>query len=74
MMIVDVSVLSKDSIKIKGRNSSFVIDPEVKIQKVSADAVIFLKDTAARPPTTYSSSWRANRERRNLLIWRPLIS
>ncbi len=45
MMFVDVSVLSKNSIKIRGKNSSFAIDPEVKIQKVSADAVFFLKET-----------------------------
>lgn len=43
-MFVDVSVLSKDSIKIKGKNSSFVIDPGAQIQKAAGDAVIFLKD------------------------------
>ena len=43
-MFVDVSVLSKDSIKIKGKNSSFVIDPMAQIQEVGADAVVFLKD------------------------------
>ena len=42
-MFVDVSILSKDSIKIKGKNSSFVIDPNAQIQKISADAVILLK-------------------------------
>ena len=45
MMFVDVSILSKDSIKIKGKNSSFVIDPVAQIQKVTADAIVFLKDT-----------------------------
>ncbi len=45
MMFVDVSLLDKNSIKIRGKNSSFVIDPVVKIQKVAADAVVFLKDT-----------------------------
>ena len=43
-MFVDVTILDKESVRIKGKNSSFVIDPAVKIQKVSADAVIFLKD------------------------------
>ena len=41
---MDVSVLSKDSIKIKGRSSSFVIDPTAQIQEVGADAAVFLKD------------------------------
>lgn len=45
MMFVDVSILSKNSIKIKGKSSSFVVDPVVEIQKVSADAVVFLKYT-----------------------------
>ena len=44
IMFVDVSVLSKDSIKIKGRSSSFVIDPTAQIQEVGADAAVFLKD------------------------------
>ena len=42
---MDVAILDKESIRIRGKNSSFVIDPGVKIQKVSADAIAFLKDT-----------------------------
>ncbi len=45
MMFVDISILSKDSIKIKGKNSSFVIDPGAEISKVAADAVLLLKDS-----------------------------
>lgn len=44
MMFVDVSILSKNSIKIKGKSSSFVIDPQATIQKVSGDAIVFLKE------------------------------
>ena len=44
MMFVDVSILSKDSIKIKGKSASFVIDPQTTIQKVAGDAIIFLKE------------------------------
>lgn len=43
-MFVDVYLLSKISIKIKGKNSSFLIDPTAQIEKVSADAIVFLKD------------------------------
>lgn len=57
-MFVDVSVLSKDSIKIKGKNSSFVIDPMAQIQKVSADAVVFLKDMEERPAIERVTDYR----------------
>ncbi len=43
MIFVDVSILSKNSIKIKGKSASFVIDPVEEIQKIAADAVVFLK-------------------------------
>ena len=58
MMFVYVSILSKDSIKIKGKNSSFVIDPVVQIQKVSADAVVFLKDIENEPAAERVTDYR----------------
>ena len=58
MMFVDVSILSKDSIKIKGKNSSFVIDPIAQIQKVSADAIVFLKDTEEGPAAERVTDYR----------------
>ena len=41
---MDVALLDKNSIKIKGKNASFVIDPAAKMPKTNADAVIFLED------------------------------
>lgn len=41
---MDVVLLDKNSIKIKGKNSSFVVDPASKMPKVSADAVLLLED------------------------------
>ena len=55
---MDVSLLSKDSIKIKGRNSSLVIDPTAQIQKVSADAVVFLKDIEERSAVERVTDYR----------------
>lgn len=45
-MFVDVLTLDKNSIKIRGKSSSFVINPKPKIPKVGADAVILLGETA----------------------------
>jgi len=58
MIFVDVSFLDKNSIKIRGKNSSFIIDPTVKIQKVSADAVIFLKDIEERSAVERVTDYR----------------
>ena len=44
MMFVDVSILGNNSIKIRGKGSSFVIDPKPKIPKVVSDAVILLRE------------------------------
>ena len=55
---MDVSFLDKNSIKIRGKNSSFIIDPTVKIQKVSADAVIFLKDIEERSAVERVTDYR----------------
>ncbi|OGH14783.1 MAG: hypothetical protein A3H50_03010 [Candidatus Levybacteria bacterium RIFCSPLOWO2_02_FULL_37_10] len=44
-MFVDVTILDKQSLRIRGKNSSFVIDPGVEISKVAADAVLLLKDS-----------------------------
>lgn len=41
---MDVVLLDKNSIKIKGKNASFVIDPAAKMPKTNADAVILLDD------------------------------
>lgn len=41
---MDIVLLDKNSIKIKGKNASFVVDPASKMPKTNADAVIFLDD------------------------------
>ncbi|MBI2031830.1 MAG: MBL fold metallo-hydrolase [Candidatus Levybacteria bacterium] len=40
---MDVVLLDKNSIKVKGKNASLVVDPHVKTPKTNADAVIFLE-------------------------------
>ena len=57
-MFVDVSLLSKDSIKIKGKNSSFVIDPMAQIQEIAADAIVFLKDIEDEPAVGRVTDYR----------------
>ncbi len=44
MMFVEATLLLGDSIKIKGKNASFVIDPAESMKKTSADGIIFLSD------------------------------
>lgn len=39
---MDISVLSKDSIKIRSKHASIIVDPSLEISKISSDAVIFL--------------------------------
>jgi hypothetical protein len=39
---VDISVLGKDSIKLKGKNVTFVVNPTKGMPKIAADAVIIL--------------------------------
>lgn len=41
---MEVAIVDKDCIKIKGKNVSFLIDPSASIPKTQADAVIFLSD------------------------------
>lgn len=44
---MDVTLLSQNCIKIKGKKAGFIIDPEKGMQKNNADAIILLnKDTA----------------------------
>lgn len=57
-MFVDVSILDKESVKIRGKNVSFVIDPTVKIQKFAADAVVFLKDIENKPAVERVTDYR----------------
>jgi len=40
---MDVVLLDKNSIKIKGKNASIVIDPAAKMSKTNADGIIFLE-------------------------------
>lgn len=42
---MEVISLSENSIKIKGKNASFVIDPAQAMKKISADAVLMLEET-----------------------------
>ena len=39
---MDITLLSENSIKIKGKKASFIIDPEKEMQKNNADAIILL--------------------------------
>lgn len=43
MIFVEIALLDKNSIKIRGKNASLVIDPCAKMSKTNADAVIFLE-------------------------------
>lgn len=43
MVPMDITALSKNSIKIRGKSASFVVDPERGIQKTNADGIIRLK-------------------------------
>jgi len=43
-MFVEIILLSKNSIKIKGKNASLVVDPFIKMPKTNADAVVFLEN------------------------------
>jgi len=40
---MDVTLLSENSIKIKGKKAAFIVDPEKGMQKNNADAIILLK-------------------------------
>lgn len=39
---MDIAVIGKNSIKLKGKNVTFVVDPAAGMPKISADAVILL--------------------------------
>lgn len=39
---MDISLLSPDCLKIKGKNSSIIVDPQTLRQKVAADTVLLL--------------------------------
>lgn len=39
---MDIAILGNQSIKIKGKQASFIVDPSKEISKISADAIIFL--------------------------------
>lgn len=41
---MDISIISKNSIKIRGKRVSFIIDPSSDGPKISADAVIYLSN------------------------------
>ncbi len=43
---MEIAVLDKETIRIKGKNASFIIDPTSSISKTSADAIIFLTDVS----------------------------
>lgn len=40
--MVDIAILGNQSIKIKGKQASFIVDPLKEISKTSADAIILL--------------------------------
>jgi hypothetical protein len=40
--VVDISIVEKNSIKIKGKKATFVVDPTKEMSKTPADAIIFL--------------------------------
>lgn len=40
--MVDIAILGNQSIKIKGKQASFIVDPSREISKTSADAIILL--------------------------------
>lgn len=41
---MEISIVDKNTIKIKGKNVAFIIDPTPAMSKTSADAVLFLTD------------------------------
>ena len=41
---MDISILSKNSIKIHSKHANFIVDPESLVTKVSCDAVILLNN------------------------------
>ncbi|OGH23626.1 MAG: hypothetical protein A2958_02530 [Candidatus Levybacteria bacterium RIFCSPLOWO2_01_FULL_38_13] len=41
---MEVALLNQNTIKIKGKSASFLVDPVLKTPKTGADAVIFLKE------------------------------
>ena len=55
---MDVVLLDKNSIKIKGKNSSFVVDPAAKMPKTAADAVILLEDDGEGYDVTRVDNYR----------------
>ena len=40
--MVDIAIVGKTSIKLKGRKASFIVDPSSVLPKTSADAIILL--------------------------------
>jgi len=46
MRYMEIAIVNKDTIKIKGKNVNFIVDPSTAITKTSADAVIFLTDVS----------------------------
>jgi hypothetical protein len=40
--VVDISIVEKSSIKIKGKRAIFIVDPTKEMPKTPADAIIFL--------------------------------
>lgn len=40
--MVDIAIIGKTSVKLKGKQASFVVDPSKEAQKTSSDAIILL--------------------------------
>lgn len=43
---MDIAIVGKNSIKIKGKQVTFIVDPEKGMPKISADAIILLDGSA----------------------------
>jgi hypothetical protein len=55
--VVDIVTLGKNSIRLKGKKVSFVVDPSKEMPKISSDAIILLNGSA-NIDTSRVTDWR----------------
>ncbi len=54
--MVDISIIGKNSIKVKGKEATFIVDPEKDMPKTAVDAVIILRASENIDPSRATES------------------
>ena len=53
---MDITLLNENTLKVKGKNASIIINPSISISKTEADAVILLKSDSSFNPVKIEDS------------------